>query len=65
MTMHDFIQHQSFNSQSPFTPATAAGEVLRGVLRSFNENPSPAYRPSPRRSGGRSKIQNRKSKILS
>jgi hypothetical protein len=63
--MNDFIRHLSFNSQSPFTPGHATSEVLRGVLRSFNETPAPAFRPSPQRIGGRSKIQNRKSKILS
>jgi len=60
--MHDFIQNLSFHSQAPFTAARAMSEPLRGVWRSFNE--APAYRASPRRPDPKSKIRNRKSKIL-
>jgi hypothetical protein len=44
--MHDFIQHQSFNSQTPFRLTRAVSESLHAVMRSFNE--TPAYRAAPR-----------------
>jgi len=58
--MHDFIQHQSFNSQAPFRLTRATAESLQAVMRSFNE--TPAYRPSPRSSTPRAK---RRGKALS
>jgi len=60
--MHDFIQNLSFNSSAPFTPAPVGSESQRDVLRSFT--PAPTFRPSPRRRDLKSKIPNRKSKIL-
>ena len=62
--MHDFIQNLSFNSSAPFAPPRAASEPLRAVLRSFNESPAPAFRPSPQRSGQKTKIQNRVTKFF-
>ena len=62
--MHDFIQHLSFNSSAPFTPARATPESLRALWRSLNEAPAPTFRPSPRRRDPKAKSQNRKSKIL-
>jgi hypothetical protein len=62
--MHDFIQHLSFSSAAPFAPARAPGEPMRAVLRSFNEIPGSSFRPSPRRRIQKSRIANRKTKIL-
>ena len=71
--MHDFIQHLSFNSQAPFAPARpvvgrltpATAEALLSVMRSYDEVPFTAFRPSPHRKALKSRIVNRKSKILS
>jgi hypothetical protein len=62
--MHDFIQNLSFNSSAPFAPARAASAPLRAVLRSYNEVPESSFRPSPRRRIQKTRIVNRKSKIL-
>ena len=45
--MHDFIQSLSFQAQTSPTLARTATEVLRSVMRSFDDD-EPTYRPSPR-----------------
>ncbi len=50
MTMHDFLQSQSFHD-GPRPPAAwpRASDALRGVMRSFDDDTVPftAYRPAP------------------
>ena len=67
MTMHDFIQAQSFSpSRHPFAAVRPAAPewVWRGIMRSFGEDDVVApYRSSPRqpvRPHRKSRIQNRK-----